>query len=681
MMSLRTFVAGICISLVLVLVGIHYTQAQLVLAQRFSAIEATHKQASQQYASTIIRAKRYLLRSYLSEINSQGKLGALFLDRKSGSVGQALTTKLREIKTSAQLDLLSIHPLREAPAGFDRKYFAAATGGETTFTTELLDGQPHFIAYFPVKVFQSPVAVGIAGFRLDTIAKEVEVATGASVGFGPIGTSPLDGMAILDESGFPLSEVKISKSAVGAIAKQANSGFFIVGLLGLLVALGLMYSVLYFGFARDFSKVTKELDELALNVDRGNVSQLPIHKFSVRELSNLSSKLSGLSGNILNFQHRISRKSRTEATGEQAEQLAHDLKGPVTALAMAVESQALDISPDASKHLIQLIDRIRAVASGLERYRNSVNSLESNPKLAEEIRPEDVRDLVNAIVIEKSFQYQDRANIRLRVIDSSRGTPLFSHINRATFLRSLSNLIDNAVEACQMEGEVDLQVTGTEDSVLVTVSDSGVGMSEEQLKSIGTRGYTSGKRGGSGLGSWFALSAVTSWGGTLTFESEPANGTKVLIELPRSACPAWIADKVIVPAQGIVIICDDDQWVHDAWESRLIKALGPDITGQIRHCYTSEDLLNVMVPVKLKQSPFVVLCDFDLGGQWNGLELIDQLGLNKNSYLVTSHENNDALRLKCQEAGVKLLSKGRLSDVSITIIPPKTRKHVGGGEE
>ncbi|MBY0371961.1 ATP-binding protein [bacterium] len=248
-------------------------------------------------------------------------------------------------------------------------------------------------------------------------------------------------------------------------------------------------------------------------------------------------------------------------------------------------------------------------------------------------------------------------------------------------IRSLSNLIDNAVEACGTEGKIDLEVTGSNDLVEVTVSDSGAGMSDEQLKSIGTRGYTSGKSNGSGLGAWYAVSAIASWGGSVTYESQVAQGTKVRITLPRASSPSCIADKVTIPADSVLIICDDDRWVHDAWDSRLAQALGPSAADRVRHCYTSEDLLNVMVPIKLRQCPFVVFCDFDLGGQWNGLELIDQLGLNTNSYLVTSHENSDLVRQKCQEAGVKLLSKGRLRDVPIEVIPSQVAKRFGGSEE
>jgi signal transduction histidine kinase len=104
----------------------------------------------------------------------------------------------------------------------------------------------------------------------------------------------------------------------------------------------------------------------------------------------------------------------------------------------------------------------------------------------------------------------------------------------------ISNLIDNAMKACRESEQKAVRVEAVEngDKVLITVSDSGRGMSEEELKHITEPFYRTDRvrsraDGGAGLGLTLCRRIVEAHGGVLEFDSEPGKGTSVKVTLSR----------------------------------------------------------------------------------------------------------------------------------------------------
>lgn len=102
------------------------------------------------------------------------------------------------------------------------------------------------------------------------------------------------------------------------------------------------------------------------------------------------------------------------------------------------------------------------------------------------------------------------------------------------------NLATNAVEALQPGGSVHLQLTeitaapgAVSDRVQLCVSDDGPGMGAEVRARIFEPYFTT-KRTGSGLGLPMVKQAVEELGGSLSLESEVGQGTRFVIELPRT---------------------------------------------------------------------------------------------------------------------------------------------------
>ncbi len=108
----------------------------------------------------------------------------------------------------------------------------------------------------------------------------------------------------------------------------------------------------------------------------------------------------------------------------------------------------------------------------------------------------------------------------------------------------LLNLLSNAVKFTS-DGEVAIDVRARGEDIVMTVTDTGVGMSEAELSRLGAR-FTSasgdGVRGakGNGLGLALAFALAELHGGSMKLESAPGEGMRATVKLPirESAAPA-----------------------------------------------------------------------------------------------------------------------------------------------
>ena len=100
------------------------------------------------------------------------------------------------------------------------------------------------------------------------------------------------------------------------------------------------------------------------------------------------------------------------------------------------------------------------------------------------------------------------------------------------------NLIDNAVRYNRHGGTVDVNVTGTDSKVILTVSDTGIGIPKEHIGRIFERFYRvdkshSRETGGTGLGLSIVKHAVACHHGTIDIQSEVNKGTKIQVAFTK----------------------------------------------------------------------------------------------------------------------------------------------------
>ncbi len=108
--------------------------------------------------------------------------------------------------------------------------------------------------------------------------------------------------------------------------------------------------------------------------------------------------------------------------------------------------------------------------------------------------------------------------------------------DRERLRQALSILLDNAVKYTPQGGRVTVRVKEGEDAVGVEVSDTGIGISEDQIPHVFERFYRAEEARsteGSGLGLAIAQQIVESQGGGLEVRSKIGEGSTFTIRIPR----------------------------------------------------------------------------------------------------------------------------------------------------
>jgi signal transduction histidine kinase len=126
---------------------------------------------------------------------------------------------------------------------------------------------------------------------------------------------------------------------------------------------------------------------------------------------------------------------------------------------------------------------------------------------------------------------------RLRV-ESKVSPELLAYADRTRFKQILYNLLSNAVKYTPEGGRVDVESSISEDGLLLTVADTGVGIPPEEheavFKEFHQVGTTKGVREGTGLGLAITRRLVELHGGKISVESEPGKGSRFSFTLPAS---------------------------------------------------------------------------------------------------------------------------------------------------
>jgi two-component system phosphate regulon sensor histidine kinase PhoR len=127
------------------------------------------------------------------------------------------------------------------------------------------------------------------------------------------------------------------------------------------------------------------------------------------------------------------------------------------------------------------------------------------------------------------------ANRPVTIFTDLKINPPIIKIDRDRIRQTLINIVHNAIKFNKPGGKIIISTVYDTESITVSVSDSGTGISQEDLPHIFERFYKADKarsRGGSGLGLAIAKHTVQAHGGNITVKSEEGKGSTFTFHLP-----------------------------------------------------------------------------------------------------------------------------------------------------
>lgn len=347
--------------------------------------------------------------------------------------------------------------------------------------------------------------------------------------------------------------------------------------------------------------------------------------------------------------------AEAHAAGEVARQVAHDIRSPLAALRMTIDS-LYNINEHQRKTIRAAFDRINDIANDLM---NRAPALGSAPhqQTQDGAQVELINDLVDSIVSEKRIQYRERSSVSVEFRIDKKAHAVFSSISGHRLKRGLSNIIDNSFEAIDHAGTIEVILRREDREIVIVIRDNGKGIPLEILPTLMQKGKTFGKTKGNGLGLYDAQRAIASWGGTLSLESALGLGTTVTIRLPSVDTPKWFPEKIRFTGNTTVVSVDDDISIHEIWRSRF-QSLSENFEDLKFLSFSSVTDFSQWFEKSKSRSDCLFLVDFEfLRQSKSGLELIEELGIGENSILVTSRYADQEVSRHAQRLGVPILPK------------------------
>lgn len=203
--------------------------------------------------------------------------------------------------------------------------------------------------------------------------------------------------------------------------------------------------------------------------------------------------------------------------------IAHDLKGPIANMKLALEMIIKNTKPERQQQLLenfaQMIDRQEVVTDGLAEIIQTQNLADIQAK---EIKLEDT--IQDIILAQKNSLDSNAASVQCQThqLSSIRYVPGF-------FRSILNNLLTNAIKyrASQREPEIHLQCYRQGEYVVLSLQDNGIGINLDKEKNAlfkPFRRFTT-QANGTGIGLYLIKSLVEYNGGFIEVESKPDEGT------------------------------------------------------------------------------------------------------------------------------------------------------------
>ncbi len=231
-------------------------------------------------------------------------------------------------------------------------------------------------------------------------------------------------------------------------------------------------------------------------------------------------------------------KQNDELRRELFANVSHELRRPISFMRAALETLLLRSADHGDEQHAVLIQQAVTSCDGLDRL---VEDLFELSRLTARIKPInaeafDLGDLVSDVVAKFKAKAED-SDIHLELDYPEELPDAFGDVG--LIQRALSNLVENALHYTPTGGRVWVSIEVQEAELRISVRDSGIGMSQEELAQIFSRFYRARKArelspSGTGLGLAITKEIVESHNSSIVVESEEGKGSTFYFNIERA---------------------------------------------------------------------------------------------------------------------------------------------------
>jgi two-component system phosphate regulon sensor histidine kinase PhoR len=245
-----------------------------------------------------------------------------------------------------------------------------------------------------------------------------------------------------------------------------------------------------------------------------------------------------LTGSILLFQDLTELKSLQTMRRELVGNISHELRTPLAGIKAIVET----LQDGAISNKKATKDFLAKIDNEVDRMMQMVAELTELSRIESSrgnLKPEMVN--LNSLVEDILARFKPQAKRKSVALSAHlfNALPLV-RADQDRIYQVITNLVHNAIKFTPKNGKVNISTDLSENSVLVKVSDTGIGISKEDLPRIFERFYKADKARageGAGLGLAIAKHVVQEHGGNIWAESNEGKGSTFFFTLPLKTSP------------------------------------------------------------------------------------------------------------------------------------------------
>ncbi len=303
--------------------------------------------------------------------------------------------------------------------------------------------------------------------------------------------------------------------------------------------------------------------------------------------------------------NRLSRATNTLA--HVLSVTSHDLRAPLATVISSLDVILGGFVGEVNRRQEELLEGAK------QRINDLLNMIDNILDISHiEISEVDFKNVRLAEVIESSLSDVHGMALQRQVaLENRAGGDLPAILGHHNRLRQvLTNLLSNAIKFTPARGTVRIDSQREEEAVIISVSDTGIGIPAEELPRIFDdfyRGMKAEEASGAGIGLSVSKKIVEAHGGRIWAESpDPKTGlgTRVSISLPTAA-RRKAAEKPVAGAKAVILVADDDPQMLKVTslmlESRGYRVLtacnGQEVLDRMLEMVPDLIVLDLLMPV------------------------------------------------------------------------------------
>ena len=247
---------------------------------------------------------------------------------------------------------------------------------------------------------------------------------------------------------------------------------------------------------------------------------------ATKEIDSLVNSYNKMIDDLEDSAERLAKTEREQAWQEMAKQVAHEIKNPLTPMRLTVQSFQKNSDLKSEDEKLKLNDFCEILIEQIDTMSNVATSFSDFATLPKtQLEKTDIVEATKKVV-----EIFERNNITLETSNEN----IFVKLDKEQWIRVMTNLIKNSIQAIPYDRESNIQVKITESSkkIKIVVSDNGLGVSKKNREKIFEPKFTT-KSDGMGLGLGIVRSIINSHRGKISYKSKNNKGTDFTISLPK----------------------------------------------------------------------------------------------------------------------------------------------------